>query len=113
MGEEAEPAQPVIDGDHDDIVRHQRAGIVAVALTDDQPSTVNPEHHGQEMRPSLVRLPRSEDVQKQTVLCRARYSVGAGDLRTVRPERRRVQNACPACKLLRGAPTKVSDRWFG
>src|SRR5262249_1903602 len=112
MGEEAELAQTVIDGDDDDIVRHQRARIVPVALANDQPSTVNPEHHGKQMRPSPVRLAGSEDVQKQTVFCRARYSVGAGNLRTVRPERRRVQNPCPARKLLRGrqrrSPTGAS-----
>src|SRR5262245_17351979 len=51
--EEPELAEPVIDGDDDDIVRHKRAGVVPVALADDEPSTVDPEHHGKEVRPPL------------------------------------------------------------
>jgi hypothetical protein len=49
MSEEAELAQPVVDGDDDDTSRHQRAGVVCVALADHEAAAVDPEHHGKQV----------------------------------------------------------------
>src|SRR5206468_604943 len=104
MGEKAELAESVVDRDDNDRLRHQLGGVVAVALPDDESSPMDPEHHGKEMGPSRVRLDGSEDVQEEAILARARRSIGRGDLRAVRAERRGVKDTVPACVLLRGTP---------
>ena len=109
MGQDAEGAEPVIDRDDDDVVGHETARVVPVALTEQEAAPVDPDHHGQEMRASLVRLGRREHVEIETVLGQAGDPVRAGILRAVVRELRRVEHAGPARGLLRRPPAEVAD----
>jgi len=93
----------------DDTFGHETARVVPVALTKKEAATVDPHHHRQEMRESLVGLWRREHVEIQTVLGQAGDPVRTGTLWAVICESRRVEHAVPARGLLRRAPAEIAD----
>src|SRR5215469_8841571 len=107
MGEEAKRAEPVVDGDHDDAVRHQPAWVVVVAFAADKAASVYPHHDGQ----CIAVLPRGpEDIQEQAVLRRARTAEYPGRLRAVRREFRGRPHPVPVRGWLRRPPAQRAHR---
>ena len=56
MGKKTELTESVVDGDDDNPLRHQAGGIEAIAFSDDKSPSMDPEHHGKEMRLTPVCL---------------------------------------------------------
>src|SRR4029077_6928901 len=65
VGQEAEGAEPVVDGDHYDAVPDKFGRVVVVAFTGTQRAAVHPDHHGQV---SCLVGGGGEHVQVQAVL---------------------------------------------
>ena len=107
VGQEAERAEPVVDGDHDHAVLDQGGRVVVVALAGHQGATVDP-HHDRPVAPGGAR--RGVDVQVQAVLGGAGHAEGRGRLRAVRREAGRGAHARPPRGRLRRLPAQVPDR---
>ena len=86
MREEAQGAQPVVDGDNGDALGHQRVAVVVVAFAGEQGTAVDPDHDRE--RPGTF---RRVDVQIETVFRGTGDAERARRLRAVWPER-----GCPA-----------------
>jgi hypothetical protein len=109
VGQEAERAQPVVDGDDDHALAHQRRRVIVVALAGHQRPAVNPHHDGPGAE-AVLGAGRREDVQVQAVLRGAGDAERRGRLRAVRRELGRVPYPVPAGGRLRRAPAQRADR---
>src|SRR5262245_24225575 len=67
MSKESEHAQPIVDGDENDVLAREGLTVVAIfaARARLEPATVNPHHHGHALARPLGRCP---DVERQAVL---------------------------------------------
>src|SRR5262245_20098406 len=93
MRQEAKGAEPVVDRHDDDVFGDETPRIVPVTLTEEETTSVDPYHHGQEMREPLVRLRRREHVEIKTVLGQAGDPVRAGILWAVVRKSRQIGRA--------------------
>ena len=113
MREEAERAEAVVDRDDHRAVGRELGAVVVAGAVLDETSAVDPHQH----RPAaliVIAYRRRVDVQVQAVLAdRPGRREWAGRLRAARPELRRVADAPPAGRRLRGAPPQVAGRGSG
>ncbi len=115
--DEAERAEPVVDGDDDDVGGGGQHGTVVerlAARAEDVGPAVQPHHH----RPGVARRGprRRPDVEEQAVLVGAgaqTHRDRAARLRADRPEAGGVEDLGPRLRRLRRAPAQVTDRGGG
>ena len=108
--QKAQNPQPIVDGDDDDAVLHERRGIVVVALSIDQRSSVDPHHHGAQLAYAAtgIRL-RSEHVEEQAIFGGGGNAKGRGRLRAVIGELGGIERLEPRCVRHRRAPAQIAD----
>ncbi len=114
--QEAEDAQPVVDGHHDDVIGpdDQRA-VVLVPGPGGQAAAVDHDHDRQPAAARIVRgaparaACRGEHVEEQAVFGVLAWAVAAGQLGTAVAVGRRVTDAGPRLHRLRGLPAQRPD----
>ena len=103
MGEEAERAETVVDGDDDRAVLHQLGRVVVVALAGHQRAAVDPHHDGQAMAVPLNSCSHGDGREGETERNSVYFSAGQGGTMAALDSGVRCHSRAPNRPLARAA----------
>ncbi len=109
--QEAEHAEPVVEGHHDDVVGvHDQRAVMLVTGPVDQPAAVD---HDEHRKPAAMSVGGREHVEEQAVLGVLPGAIAAGQLRAAVAVGGGAADAVPRLGRLRRLPAQRSDRGRG